>query len=100
MYEKRLFRVVGLLLFAAFARSGVGQTFGVNQPPSSRSANPKQKKGAGAAASTPENGGIGWGSGIETAREASAVDQALQQGDYRSGIASAPRAARSAPSTE
>ena len=97
MYEKRLSTVVGLLLLAALARSGVGQTFEVNQPPSSRSAKPQQKKGAGAAAATPENGGIGWGSGIETAREARAVDQALQKGDYRSAIASATRAARSAP---
>src|SRR6185312_12575737 len=41
--------------------------------------------------------GIGWGSGIETAREARAVQQALSRNDYRSAINSASRAANSAP---
>ena len=99
MCEKRLSTVVGLLLLAALVGSAVAQTFEVNQPPSSHSAKPKQKKKGSSVrplASTPENG-IGWGSGIETAREARAVDQALQKGDYRSAISSATRAARSAP---
>src|SRR5207237_6305347 len=41
--------------------------------------------------------GIGWGSGIETARESRAVQQALAKGDYRAAIVSANRAANAAP---
>src|SRR5579872_2326818 len=42
-------------------------------------------------------GGIGWGSGIEVAREARAAQQALEKGDYRAAVVSATRAAHSAP---
>lgn len=72
-----------------------GQTFEVNQPSSS----PKSKKSKAAQeAPTEENqNGIGWGSGIEVARESRAVQQALEKNDYRAAIASAQRAANSAP---
>jgi tetratricopeptide (TPR) repeat protein len=78
------------------------QTFEVNQPAPSKSS--KNKKGKQAAApaqqatTTEENtNGIGWGSGIEVAREARAVQQALAKNDYRAAITSANRAANSAP---
>lgn len=85
---------IALLLLAAFVPSLVSQTFEVNQPaPSKRG---KQKP---AAHTPPEEGsnGIGWGSGIEVAREARAVQQALAKNDYKSAIVSANRAANSAP---
>lgn len=96
MHGKKLSIAAALFLSLAIVGSAVGQTFEVNQPPSSNAKKGKQKKANAAPAGSPENG-IGWGSGIETAREARAVDQALQKGDYRSAIASANRAARSAP---
>jgi tetratricopeptide (TPR) repeat protein len=75
------------------------QTFEVNQPASSSSSKKKGKKPA-AAQQPPaeENGnGIGWGSGIEVARESRAVQQALAKNDYRAAITSASRAAKAAP---
>jgi tetratricopeptide (TPR) repeat protein len=79
------------------------QTFEVNQPaPSKNSKNKKGKQAATPAQQAPttteENtNGIGWGSGIEVAREARAVQQALAKNDYRAAITSANRAANSAP---
>lgn len=73
--------------------AAAAQTFEVNQPPQNKKGKQEKKT---APAAKPENG-IGWGSSIETAREARAVDQALQKGDYRAAIVSANRAARSAP---
>jgi tetratricopeptide (TPR) repeat protein len=71
------------------------QTFEVNQPPAGKkSQKAKQKPGP---APKKGEGGIGWGSGIETAREARAVQQALSKGDYRAAIVSATRAANAAP---
>src|SRR5256885_2214573 len=95
MREKKLSIAVVVFLSLAIVGSATGQTFEVNQPPSS-SAKGKHKKASASPAGSADNG-IGWGSGIETAREARAVDQALQKSDYRSAIASASRAARSAP---
>jgi len=92
MRERRILIAVAVCLSLAIAATG--QTFEVNQPPTSQSKKGKQQKKGSAA---PGENGIGWGSSIETAREARAVDQALQKGDYRSAIASANRAARSAP---
>src|SRR4051794_889461 len=70
------------------------QTFEVNQPAPAK----KGKQKAAPKKTTDENSnGIGWGSGIETAREARAVQQALAKNDYKSAIASANRAANSAP---
>lgn len=84
-----------LTLSAAF-----GQTFEINQ--NSNSSKPAGKKKSHAAAQQqapaqkPE-GGIGWGSGIETARESRAAQQALDKGDYKAAVDAATRAARSAP---
>lgn len=71
------------------------QTFEVTpQSSGKKSQNPKPK---GNAPKKKGEKGIGWGAGIETAREARAVDQALKKGDYKSAITAANRAANSAP---
>ena len=82
-----------LFLFAATSYL-VAQTFEVNQPAPAKKGKQKAapKKPAEEGAS-----GIGWGSGIETAREARAVQQALAKNDYKAAIASANRAANAAP---
>src|SRR5207249_3033563 len=84
-----------LFLFAAIPLLRA-QTFEVNQPPASKNPKKGKPKSSAPAKSTGENG-IGWGSGIETAREARAVQQALAKNDFRAAIASANRAANSAP---
>ena len=56
----------------------------------------KAKTPAAPQAAAPE-GGIGWGSGIEVARNARAAQEALQRNDYRSAELYATRAANAAP---
>jgi tetratricopeptide (TPR) repeat protein len=93
--DRRALSLVFLFLFAAVSLVPA-QTFEVNQP--SASSNKKGKKAAAQSAPSEENAnGIGWGSGIEVAREARAVEQALEKNDYRAAINSASRAANSAP---
>src|SRR6266496_2277242 len=76
----------------------MGQTFEVNQPAAKKSQKAKQKSSAPTKTTKKgEGNGIGWGSGIETAREARAVQQALSKGDYKAAIISANRAANAAP---
>jgi tetratricopeptide (TPR) repeat protein len=87
---------VTLLLCLLAAPSLTAQTFEVNQPPAGKKSQ-KGKQKPNAPAKKAEGNGIGWGSGIETAREARAVQQALAKGDYRAAITSATRAANSAP---
>ena len=72
------------------------QTFEVNQPPAGKKSQKAKQKPA-APAKKGEGKGLGWGSGIETAREARAVQQALSKGDYKAAIVSANRAANAAP---
>ena len=72
------------------------QTFEVNQPPAGKKSQ-KAKQKPSAPAKKGEGNGLGWGSGIETAREARAVQQALSKGDYKAAIVSANRAANAAP---
>jgi tetratricopeptide (TPR) repeat protein len=93
--DRRAIFVVFLFLFAAGSLLPA-QTFEVNQP--SASNHKKGKKSAAQQAPSEENAnGIGWGSGIEVAREARAVQQALEKNDYRAAINSASRAANAAP---
>src|SRR5207248_507590 len=87
---------VGLLLYLTAPSLAAAQTFEVNQPPSSKKT-AKGKAKTGTAPSAEKGSGIGWGSGIETARESRAVQQALAKGDYRAAIVSANRAANAAP---
>jgi tetratricopeptide (TPR) repeat protein len=93
-------RTISIALVVAFACSAgprlPAQTFEINQP--SKQNAKKGKKAPVAQQPQSDNAnGLGWGSGIETAREARAVQQALSRNDYRSAIASASRAANSAP---
>ncbi len=83
------------LLFLTATPTLPAQTFEVNQPPSSKKSTSGKK--AAAPQKSTEPGGIGWGSGIETARESRAVQQALAKGDYKAAIVSANRAANAAP---
>src|SRR4051812_37340217 len=81
--------------------TGLGaQTFEINPktPPSGKKSNSNKKSGAKpqAPAAAPQQG-IGWGSGIETARSARAAQDALKKGDYNSAVLFATRAANSAP---
>jgi tetratricopeptide (TPR) repeat protein len=88
--------------------SASGQTFDINQPAQNNPAKPA-KKGKKAKANTgtsaapapsssvPSEGGIGWGSGIEVARNARAAQEALQHNDFRSAEQYANRAANAAP---
>lgn len=92
MGRKNIFIALLFLLAATSLLSA--QTFEVNQGSSSK----KPAKRAPAKPSEAENQtGIGWGSGIEVARQARAVQQALDKGDYRAAIGSANRAANAAP---
>lgn len=93
--------------------SGVGlaQTFEINpstpapsKPAAKKHQNKKQQQEqapAVAPAATPQQpsaeGGIGWGSGIEVARNARAAQQALDHSDFRSAAMFANRAANAAP---
>ena len=98
--QKVSFGIAFLVLLAA-AQPLSAQTFEISPSPGSKTSGSKKssqgKQQTGAATRSAEENGIGWGSGIETAREARAVDQALQKNDYRTAIASANRAAHSAP---
>jgi len=75
---------IGLLL--ALAVAARGQTFevgGQNGQPSSSSTQPTSN--------------LGWGSGIEVARQARAAQDALKQNDYASAMSHAEQAAKAAP---
>src|SRR5881227_3339542 len=98
MRETKHFIATTLLLCLLASPCLIAQTFEVNKPPAKKSQKGKQKPTA--PAKSPKKGegnGIGWGSGIETAREARAVQQALAKGDYKAAIVSANRAANAAP---
>src|SRR6266567_3402397 len=88
---------IAIALFFSLAAAPLlpAQTFEVNQPPKSKKSTSGKK--AAAPQKSTEPGGIGWGSGIETARESRAVQQALAKGDYKAAIVSANRAANAAP---
>ncbi|HEV2718368.1 MAG TPA: tetratricopeptide repeat protein, partial [Terriglobales bacterium] len=62
----------------------------------SKSTKKNSKAAPGHAAPSAENG-IGWGSGIEVARDARAAQQALQKNDYSAAVNYATRAANAAP---
>src|SRR5438477_2231689 len=98
MRETKHFIATTLLLCLLASPCLIAQTFEVNQPPAKKSQKGKQKPTAPAKSPKKgEPGGIGGGSGIETARESRAVQQALAKGDYKAAIVSANRAANAAP---
>ena len=71
-----------------------GQTYDVNQNPSSPPAAQKEKTSA---ESSQNNQNFGWGSSIEVARQARAAQDALKRNDYAAAVSYAERAAKSAP---
>ena len=87
-----------VLLLASVAAAG--QTFELGNQNSSTPNNSAKKKSK---ASSPQpsvqssDGSIGWGSGIEVARDSRAAQQALQRNDYSSAVMYANRAANAAP---
>src|SRR6478672_4966466 len=93
---RRLIRIALLFALAA-APLLTAQTFEINQPSNNKAKAGKRGPKAPAKSSSENGNGIGWGSGIEVARESRAVQQALSKNDYKSAIASASRAANAAP---
>jgi tetratricopeptide (TPR) repeat protein len=79
----------------------LAQTFEINPSSGtpSKSPNKSAKKSSNAPPrqAAPAENGIGWGSGIEVARDARAAQQALQKNDYSSAVNYATRAANAAP---
>jgi tetratricopeptide (TPR) repeat protein len=79
----------------------LAQTFEINPgtASSSQSANKSAKKNSNAAPrqAAPAENGIGWGSGIEVARDARAAQQALERNNYSAAVNYAARAANAAP---
>jgi tetratricopeptide (TPR) repeat protein len=77
------------------------QTFEIspqNPPPNKSKTKTAEKPKASPKAAAPSSqGGIGWGSGIETARGARAAQEAIKRGDYNAAVEYATRAANSAP---
>ncbi len=83
------------------------QTFEINGQSQSSPSRPAKKRTSKAAtaqatpsepnASAPPQSGIGWGSGIEVARNARAAQQALDKNNYNDAVTYATRAANAAP---
>jgi tetratricopeptide (TPR) repeat protein len=87
-------------LLLASAMAARAQTFDLNQggnnSPAQSTKKSKKNVPSQPAEQAPE-GGIGWGSGIEVARESRTAQQALDKGDYQTAVTAANRAAHSAP---
>jgi tetratricopeptide (TPR) repeat protein len=98
MFHKLSYFAISWLLLTTLP--GVGQTFEINNQGQSAPNNSGKKKSktfhAQDSAQASE-GGIGWGSGIEVARNSRAAQQALQKGDYPSAVLYATRATHAAP---
>jgi tetratricopeptide (TPR) repeat protein len=96
MWQKRFKYVVSCMLVVLPAAA---QTFELNQGASQASSAPSggKKRGKPQTSSRSAETGIGWGSGIEVARAARAVQEALKRNDYSAAVESATRAANSAP---
>lgn len=77
--------------------SSFAQTFDIT-PQGNSGAKPQKRRSGAATPSTPApEGGIGWGSGLEVAREAHAAQSALKAGNYALATSHAERAAKAAP---
>src|SRR5438132_8578576 len=75
----------------------LAQTFEISPGGTAPTAPAKKKSKAAPNQSAPAENGIGWGSGIEVARQARAAQQALQKNDYAAAGNYATRAANAAP---
>src|ERR1700675_2917835 len=89
-----------LLLLTSVASAG--QTFelgnqNANPPSNAAKKKPKAKTSSPEPSAQSPDGSIGWGSGIEVARDSRAAQQALQRNDYSSAVLYASRAANAAP---
>jgi hypothetical protein len=80
--------IVGVMAIA-LAGTALGQTFEVGGQNSSQS-----KQSGSNAQQTPN---LGWGSGIEVARQVRAAQDALKQNDYATALSHAEQATRVAP---
>ncbi len=88
--------ICSLLLMGSMAAAA--QEFEINGGKSSvpsSNAQPTKKKAAGGPQAS--EGGIGWGSSIDVARQSHAAEQALKKGNYAAAADSAERALKSAP---
>ncbi|HTW31039.1 MAG TPA: tetratricopeptide repeat protein, partial [Candidatus Sulfotelmatobacter sp.] len=91
---KRQLPLTSLCLVTLF-HCAAGQTYQVNGAGAgSNSANGGR---ASAEQSSQSGSNLGWGSGIEVARQARAAQDAIDRGDYKGGVAFAQRAAEAAP---
>jgi tetratricopeptide (TPR) repeat protein len=87
-----------LLLFAA--RPSPAQTFEVNgqsQPQNTQPQKPAKKGKGQSSAGSSESGGIGFGGGIDVARQARAAEQALKKGNYAEAANFSEKAVKLAP---
>ncbi|MBA3915000.1 MAG: tetratricopeptide repeat protein, partial [Acidobacteriales bacterium] len=102
---RNLFRTVLLLIVWFATAAAMAQTFELspsqsNPPPQQKNkkqAPPVKGKPASQAQPVTPSNGIGWGSGIEVARQARSAQQALEKGNYNDAAFFAQRAANSAP---
>ena len=102
---RNLFRTVLLLIVSFASAAAMAQTFelspGQSNPPpqqkNKKQAPPAKGKPAPQAQPVTPSSGIGWGSGIEVARQARSAQQALEKGNYNDAAFFAQRAANSAP---
>jgi tetratricopeptide (TPR) repeat protein len=94
---KSRFPLASFCIVALFS-CAFGQTFEVNGGNTAQQ-NQNQKKTSKSPAQSPDEGetNFGWGTSIETAREAHAADDALKRADYAAAMSFAERAANSAP---
>ena len=90
-----IFRIRAFAILLAILSSGLvcAQTFDINGQ-SNASSTPSSSQAQHG--SLPETG-MGWGSGIEVARQARAAQTALEHGDFRAAVNYAQRAAELAP---
>ena len=101
MVQKKTRIIIVFILLLAAPAALHAQTFELNQNNNSSSTGKKKQKKNTQPASTPDtqapSTGIGWGSGIEIARNSHAAQQALEKGNYRKAAGYASRAAHEAP---
>jgi tetratricopeptide (TPR) repeat protein len=91
---RRRFPLASLCIVFLF-RIALAQTYGVNDQGETSGSNGKQSTSA--ADKDTDNSNLGWGSGIDVARQARAAQDALKRNDYAAAVSFAERAAKSAP---
>jgi tetratricopeptide (TPR) repeat protein len=74
-----------------------GQTYSVNGGASNSAPSSQSSSSTQNSQSQDSQNGLGWGSGIEVARQARAAQDAIDRGNFRDAVSFAERAAHSAP---